>query len=54
MPSNNQNQNDVVNHAINAAEANAEDSQAKQQVEELSSLLQSSTANANDDTSSQE
>jgi hypothetical protein len=47
---------DVVSHAINAAEANAEDSQSKQQVEELSSLLQSSTSNAsdNEETSSQE
>lgn len=47
---------DVVSHAINAAEANAEDGQSKQQVEELSSLLQSSTSNASEieDTSSQE
>ncbi|MBA2942811.1 hypothetical protein HZF08_31555 [Paenibacillus sp. CGMCC 1.16610] len=48
------NQNDVVSHAINAAQANAEDSQAQQQVEELSSMLQSSTADANVDTSSEE
>jgi len=48
------NQNDVVSHAINAAQANAEDSEAQQQVEELSSMLQSSTANANEDTSSEE
>jgi ribosomal protein L22 len=47
---------DVVSHAINAAEANAEDSQSKQQVEELSSMLQSATTNAseNEETSSQE
>lgn len=48
------NQNDVVSHAINAAQANAEDSQAQQQVEELSSMLQSSTADSNEDTSSEE
>lgn len=48
------NSDDVVSHAINAAESNAEDSKAKQQVEELSSLLQSSTTNSsvNEDTSS--
>ncbi|WNR44930.1 hypothetical protein [Paenibacillus roseipurpureus] len=40
---------DVVSHAINAAEANAEDSQAKQQVEQLSSILQSATTNASDE-----
>ncbi|WP_157276663.1 hypothetical protein [Paenibacillus sp. Soil766] len=40
---------DVVSHAINAAEANAQDSQSKQQVEELSSLLQSATTNASDE-----
>lgn len=40
---------DVVSHAINAAEANAEDSQSKQQVDELSSLLQSATTNASDE-----
>lgn len=48
------NQNDVVSHAINAAQANAEDSEAQQQLEELSSQLQSSTANTNEDTSSEE
>lgn len=50
------NSNDAVSHGINAAEANAEDSESKQKVEELSSLLQSSTENfnVNEDTSSQE
>ncbi|SDP15930.1 hypothetical protein SAMN04487897_14114 [Paenibacillus sp. yr247] len=50
------NSDDVVSHGINAAQANAEDSESKQKVEELNSLLQSSTTNSsvNEDTSSQE
>ncbi|MNG12366.1 hypothetical protein D3C84_959760 [compost metagenome] len=54
MSTTNSNDN-VVSHAINAAEACAEDSQSKQQVEQLSSLLQSSAVNASDEeTSAQE
>lgn len=37
------NNNDVVNHGLNAAEANAEDSKSKQQVEQLSAELQETT-----------
>ncbi|NQX70179.1 hypothetical protein HQN90_28985 [Paenibacillus alba] len=48
------NSDDVVSHAINAAEANAEDSQSKQQVEELSSLLQNETTNSAVDEDSSE
>lgn len=46
----------VVSHGINAAQANAEDSESKQQVEELNSLLQGAATNSsvNEDTSSQE
>ncbi|GFZ81152.1 hypothetical protein GCM10008018_28430 [Paenibacillus marchantiophytorum] len=52
MPTNNS--DDVVSHAINAAEANAEDGQSKQQVEELSSLLQNTTTNSTADEDSSE
>ncbi|WP_157256827.1 hypothetical protein [Paenibacillus sp. Soil750] len=40
---------DVVSHAINAAQANAEDSQSQQQVEELSAALQSATSDVSDE-----
>lgn len=47
---------DVVSHGINAAQANAEDSESKQKVEELNSLLQgtATNSNANEESSSQE
>ena len=47
---------DVVSHAINAAEANAEDSQSQQQVEELSfyRCKVQQPMLANEETSSQE
>ncbi|WP_187274406.1 hypothetical protein [Paenibacillus sp. N3.4] len=46
--------NDVVSHAINAAQANAEDSKSKEQVEQLSSELQNTTATSSVEESSTE
>ncbi|MBE1443130.1 hypothetical protein [Paenibacillus sp. OAS669] len=42
-----ENNNNAIQHGINAAQANAENEQEQQQVQELSSLLQSNTENAN-------
>jgi hypothetical protein len=42
----NQNQSDVVQHGINAAQANAANQEEQQQVEELSSQLNEATTNA--------
>jgi hypothetical protein len=45
-----ENQNDTVQHAINAAQANAENSEDKQQVDQLASQLKSSVDQTNQDT----
>ncbi|MCS7460419.1 hypothetical protein N0M98_09725 [Paenibacillus doosanensis] len=42
-----ENQNDAVQHGLNAAKASAEDAEQQQQVEQLSSLLQNNAENAN-------
>ncbi|MBP1997071.1 hypothetical protein [Paenibacillus eucommiae] len=42
------NQNNAVEQALNAAQANAEDQQDAEQLEELSSQLNSSAQNANE------
>jgi hypothetical protein len=42
----NQNKSDVVQHGINAAQANAANQEEQQQVEELSSQLNEATTNA--------
>lgn len=47
-----ENQNNAVQHGLNAARANAEDTEQQQQVEQLSSLLQSNTGNENNATAS--
>ncbi|MGG1553633.1 MULTISPECIES: hypothetical protein [Paenibacillus] len=47
MTANNAN-DDVVSHAINAAQENADNAAAQQQVQELASELNSSVANDND------
>ncbi|MGO4269714.1 hypothetical protein AB4Z22_07715 [Paenibacillus sp. TAF58] len=53
--STNNSSDDVVSHGINAAQANAEDSESKQKVEELNSLLQGTATNSsvNEETSTQ-
>ncbi|MBD0382488.1 hypothetical protein [Paenibacillus sedimenti] len=47
--------NDVISHAINAAQANADDSESKEQVEQLSSQLNQAgaTSQADDATAQQ-
>jgi hypothetical protein len=47
--------NDVVSHAINAAQANAEDSKSQKQVDQLSSQLKgTSTTSQTEESSTQE
>lgn len=43
----NQNQSDVVQHAINAAQSNAETQEEQQQIDQLSSQLGKTSQNVN-------